>query len=330
MSTTTCTCFPKRRSEQENVQRDAIQVSSDETPLHRIVRFQPPVDVVDSIIKQLQTVHAAEHHVLPDTLVPEEVTDADGRNALHVACAWNAHFTVIQRLVAGTSAIMPALRKDQHGRLPLHYFCCEGTDLHPEEEFFKRTYARKSTSRKSRYLCKSEKQETVNKISQPRQDDIPPLNFTSDEDAKENRWLSIYILILAYPQGAAIADVEGNTPFDLAQQHSCPDRRVTALMSRNSKRHAPPKIVVPTRDDADDEATIAEAVAGLPLEIGVLLKGKQIEISDDDASYNDDVSSLGRDFEMFKPHNPTPLLMPVNQPEPEEEDICPLDAPLVA
>lgn len=329
MPTTTCTCFPQRRSEGEKVHRETIQASSDETPLHRIVRFRPPVDIVDGIVKQLQTVHALEHHVLPDTLVPEEVTDAEGRNALHVACAWNAHFTVIQRLVAGTSAIMPALRKDQHGRLPLHYFCCEGTDLHPKE-VFKRTKETKNSSRKSRYLCKSEKEETINKISQPRQEDIPPLNFSSDEDAKENRWLSIYILILAYPQGAAIADVDGNTPFDLAQGHSCPDRRVTALLSRNSKRHAPPKLVVPARDDAHDEATIAEAVAGLPLEIGVLLKGKQIDIQDDDASYNDDISSLGRDFELYKPHSPAPLLMPVSQPEPEEEDRCPLDAPLVA
>ena len=85
------------------------------SPLHFVMKHRPPLAVVEYI---LQYTSSSCH-------VPEEVLDSEGRTPLHVACASNCRFEVIERLLAGVSLVVPAMTKDALGRLPLHWAVCK-------------------------------------------------------------------------------------------------------------------------------------------------------------------------------------------------------------
>jgi hypothetical protein len=90
------------------------------TPLHLILAYQPPVEVVDSMI-----------HIVYDRfsiLSPEEYPDQNQKTPLHIAVENFCDPEVTERLLAGESLLVPALLRDRHGRCALHYNCCTAAD----------------------------------------------------------------------------------------------------------------------------------------------------------------------------------------------------------
>jgi ankyrin repeat protein len=85
------------------------------TILHKILQYQPPVEIVHLLILRL-----AEKSSIA---VPEELKDTEGRTTLHVAVAHGCHAAVIHRLLHGVSRVIPAVTKDNDDRLPLHLAC---------------------------------------------------------------------------------------------------------------------------------------------------------------------------------------------------------------
>jgi hypothetical protein len=85
------------------------------TILHKILQYQPPVEIVHLLILRL-----AEKSSIA---VPEELKDTEGRTTLHVAVAHGCHAAVIHRLLNGVSRVIPAVTKDDDDRLPLHLAC---------------------------------------------------------------------------------------------------------------------------------------------------------------------------------------------------------------
>lgn len=85
------------------------------TPLHIILKFNPPAVTVKLLIERLREIN-------PDA-VHEEAIDHRGRTPLHVACAYKVDVSVIFRLITGMTLAMPAFRKDDDDRLPIHVLC---------------------------------------------------------------------------------------------------------------------------------------------------------------------------------------------------------------
>ncbi len=77
------------------------------TLLHAIVRYSPPIHILDAII----LAHG-------DAL---EGQDCLGRTPLHVACGCGAHYQIIKRLVKAFPQACDL--QDEDGRLPLHHAC---------------------------------------------------------------------------------------------------------------------------------------------------------------------------------------------------------------
>lgn len=97
--------------------------NSDEAafPLHAILRYRPPVEVVDGLISKLQVDCST---LAPGVLVPEESREATlHQTPLHIAVASQCSLPVIQRLLEGESLCMPSMTKDGLHRFPLHWAC---------------------------------------------------------------------------------------------------------------------------------------------------------------------------------------------------------------
>ncbi len=87
-----------------------------ETPLHILLRYNPPEELVHSVIEYLSQSEQS-------CGVPEDSIDMLGRTPLHVACANGAAVAVVERLLNGESSVMPAFAKDSTGRHALHGAC---------------------------------------------------------------------------------------------------------------------------------------------------------------------------------------------------------------
>jgi hypothetical protein len=86
------------------------------TPLHLILPYQPPVEVVDSMIHLV--------HDRLSILSPEEYPDQEQKTPLHIAVEHFCDPEVIERLWDGESLLVPALLRDRLGRCALHYNLC--------------------------------------------------------------------------------------------------------------------------------------------------------------------------------------------------------------
>jgi ankyrin repeat protein len=89
------------------------------SPLHILVRYCPPVELVDRMIQRII-------EYTNDDMVPEDSLDPDGRCPLHVAVLSGCDHSVIVRLLSGVTHILPAVSKDSFDRTPLHYACANG------------------------------------------------------------------------------------------------------------------------------------------------------------------------------------------------------------
>ncbi|GAX15181.1 hypothetical protein FisN_12Lh117 [Fistulifera solaris] len=87
-----------------------------ETPLHILLRYNPPEELVHRVIEYLSQSEQS-------CGVPEDSIDMLGRTPLHVACANGAAVAVVERLLNGESSVMPAFAKDATGRHALHGAC---------------------------------------------------------------------------------------------------------------------------------------------------------------------------------------------------------------
>lgn len=120
-----------RQGRYDNMQIPLFQESDDradnwlplnvnsKTPLHNILKYQPPVERVHLLILSL----ADKSNIT----VPEELKDAEGRTPLHVAVVHGCRATVFRRLLRDVSLVIPAVTKDNDDRLPLHLACLNET-----------------------------------------------------------------------------------------------------------------------------------------------------------------------------------------------------------
>jgi len=156
-----------------------------ETPLHVILRFSPSEEVVDAMISLLEDIGSSHH----DGTIEESVDD-QGRNPLHIAVAHGCHASVVERLLNGPSYSMPAMQRDEKGRYPIHWLCC---NPHGAKQLSV------DTKRKRALFFKSKK-------TQP-----PQVN-----QSKENAHRVVKRLLCIFPEVAGIPDADGCTPWDLA------------------------------------------------------------------------------------------------------------------
>lgn len=89
-----------------------------ESPLHILVKYQPPLHVVSLLIRMLR-------ELTRGACLPEAEQDRKGRTPLHVACAFGCSIAVVARLVDGDTAshANPASVRDSAHMLPLHWAC---------------------------------------------------------------------------------------------------------------------------------------------------------------------------------------------------------------
>jgi ankyrin repeat protein len=84
-----------------------------QTPLHFLLQFRPPLDLVEQLIA-----------ILGQGFVPEDAVDAQGKTPLHIAVIAGCDSAVVQRLTYGKEKIISAVRtKDHLERSPLHWAC---------------------------------------------------------------------------------------------------------------------------------------------------------------------------------------------------------------
>lgn len=146
-----------------------LQAFKGETILHLIMVYQPTVEVVDLLIKAMTRKDAR--------VVPEAVTDIQGRTPLTVAVIHNCDVSVIRRLLNGVTTIVPAVTKDTWQRLPLHWACTHES-----------TVSKPSWS----ILCHA------------------------NSKGYDNMIKIIEALLKAYPYAVVVKDVAGMTPLDIA------------------------------------------------------------------------------------------------------------------
>jgi hypothetical protein len=207
--------------------------SGGETALHRLLRYQPPLRLVDLLTEKLTTLEfvgtscgppASENDVV---FIPELSRDDQGRTPLHIAAEAGCHFEVIDRLMEGTTCIMPALTKDDHGRFPLHWACTNPSGVSPcmssksmsmsskSMSMSSKSMSSKSTSSPLRFLMSSSRR----LISSPRKRREKPAVATTE--LMENMINVIRMLVKVYPEAASIPDENGHTPLHLARLSLC-------------------------------------------------------------------------------------------------------------
>ncbi len=146
-----------------------LQAFKGETILHLIMVYQPTVEVVDLLVKAM---------IRKDSkVVPEAVTDIQGRTPLTVAVIHNCDVSVIRRLLNGVTTIVPAVTKDTWERLPLHWACTHES-----------TVAKPNWS----ILCNAKAKDC------------------------DNMTKIVEALLKAYPYAAVVKDVAGMTPLHIA------------------------------------------------------------------------------------------------------------------
>ena len=87
------------------------------TATHILLQHGAPLAVLDACLFSLADKAAGQ------IVSPEEALDHNGRTPLHIAVAHHCPVETAERLLAGTSMIMPAVVRDVDGRTPLHTLC---------------------------------------------------------------------------------------------------------------------------------------------------------------------------------------------------------------
>lgn len=93
----------------------ASRHSEHTTALHLIMKYRPPVALVDLLCQKL--------HELKEIPIPEDFVDNNGMSPLHIAVARGCDIEVVRRLLQGEAGDLPATTMDARGRLPLHWAC---------------------------------------------------------------------------------------------------------------------------------------------------------------------------------------------------------------
>mmetsp|Transcript_5618 Transcript_5618/g.8642 ORF Transcript_5618/g.8642 Transcript_5618/m.8642 type:complete len:389 (+) Transcript_5618:236-1402(+) len=116
---------------EEGGQNDFI----DETPLHLVLKYHPPLDIVESITEILTCTKG---------LVAEQQQDGTGQTPLHTAAEWGAGSLIVGRFLknassstsknsSGLSVLSYVKMKDNKGRTPLHLVLMNPKGLAPQD-----------------------------------------------------------------------------------------------------------------------------------------------------------------------------------------------------
>jgi hypothetical protein len=111
------------RKQQQHIPQESV--------LHIILKFDPPVEIIDLLIQRMNEYNCfADHSTYDDDeihLTPEVIVDTKGRTPLHIAVSIGSSYDVVLRLVGrGTHhdlSSCPAFLKDSMSRYPLHWAC---------------------------------------------------------------------------------------------------------------------------------------------------------------------------------------------------------------
>jgi Ankyrin repeat len=99
--------------EDDHKEERELSLLTRETPLHRLVAVQPPLDIVMSLVQRLTSMFQN---------APKEMTDLVGRTPLHVAVIFRCRSEVVRFLIQNSSA---AVVQDAWLRCPLHWACTQ-------------------------------------------------------------------------------------------------------------------------------------------------------------------------------------------------------------
>ena len=200
-------------------------IKDEETALHRLLKHQPPVELVRQLREKLIQLHQGDHgsikmkildesnesndENLPsqcqeETFIIEEWLDSRGRNPLHIASASACHIHVIDLLLDGETCTMPAVWKDDFGRYPLHWICAN-----PHGQTFSLKNEKSPNKKLSRAARTSAYQKAVTNVRR-----------------------IIARLITIFPEALAIADKSGCMPLDLARSNKA-DTSIILLLDRS-------------------------------------------------------------------------------------------------
>jgi hypothetical protein len=206
-----------------------LQAFKGETILHLIMVYQPTVEVVDLLIRAM---------IKKDPqVIPEAVTDIQGRTPLTVAVIHNCDISVINRLLSGVTAVVPAVTKDTWQRLPLHWACTHS-----------------STALKPSWS----------------------LSCMAKAKGCDNMVTIIETLLKVYPHAAAVSDVAGMTPYDIATKNHA-DPYVLHIVGMAWECHK-------SREDPSRASTESTSCSDLPVD----------EFSTDILNFDfDDLSTIG-------------------------------------
>ncbi|GAX28518.1 hypothetical protein FisN_12Hh117 [Fistulifera solaris] len=182
--------FPtlRKRSPQQDDEYK-LHLFRGETPLHILLRYNPPEELVHSVIEYLSQSEQS-------CGVPEDSIDMLGRTPLHVACANGAAVAVVERLLNGESSVMPAFAKDAAGRHALHGACAN-----PQGSWRR----------------------------QVRRTNHHHYPFVESMAMVDNMVNVVKALLQAYPESVFIADHDGNRPKDLARMQNADERILLLL-----------------------------------------------------------------------------------------------------
>jgi hypothetical protein len=221
-------------SDEDDDDDRGLSLLTRETPLHRLVAVQPPVDVVMSLVQRLTTMFQN---------APKEMTDVVGRTPLHVAMIFRCRSEVVRFLIQNSTA---AVVQDAWLRCPLHWACTQpGLAIAPKSS---------SPRRRLNFMnC------------QPKD--------SSAVDKNDDMVLTVNALIRAFPEATLIRDCHGSTPLDLAIEHQA-DYRVVALVNSAAERLRISRkdIGESTKNHSDETSStdVDSFPAGFPGEINLI------------------------------------------------------------
>ena len=240
-----------RRKSMDNLA--ALHLFKGETPLHMLLHYKPTEAVVDMLVDYLTD---------KSETVPEDLVDIMGRTPLHVGAAKACPALTMARLVSGVSGVMPAVAKDSMGRHPLHWAC---TNPNGRDDDVGRNFLTPLVRSTRNLNCAR---------------GLSDEDIDEDMSSVDNMVQVVFLLLKAYPEAVAIADMNGQTPLDLARIHDA-DRRILKLLQEAG--YCFEQVHNTFKSDLRLASTANSSAEG---------EGVPVEVTES-TDYDDDLSSIG-------------------------------------
>ena len=173
--------------------------------LHKILAYNPPLEVVDLLCQLLNRRRKGGDSACGRFAGIENVADLSGRTPLHMAAIYNCDSTVLDRIMKRCkSRAHPALALDHIGRTPLHW----SVDVRGGDGV---TYSQRKSCSILLFRTRCSKQsELAQRI--------------------ENRLEIVQLLLRTCPRAILVRDKDGNKPIDIARQTKADPDIIMAIL----------------------------------------------------------------------------------------------------